>query len=151
MKDFLGRINVEETAEEVLSKDRNATLWDLIVKALSNSANIRPYIIWILSDLQIIESIARGHSADYIAESFGMKKHEVFAVCRTWGMYYWKETLDFDPLASYVKGEEFLSYKDRLKPILAQMPSDYIIENAISNVEKYWAVKEILDAWEEEK
>lgn len=151
MDEFLTKANITDMAEKIYKADKNSTLWDLVAHAIAESANIKPYIIWILSDFPVIEAIARGYGLDYVRDSLDIKRQDIVSTCRVWGLFYWTETLDFDPLLSYNSGMTVEEYKESLRPVLATMPSDDTIKNAINNVEKYRSIKELLDEWENEK
>jgi hypothetical protein len=148
---FLDNENLNSIAEKIYKTNKNSTLWDLVANAIAESANIKPYIIWILSDFPIIEAVARGYGLDYIRDSLEVKRQDIVSTCRVWGLFYWTETLDFSPLASYNSSMTAEEYKESLRPVLATMPYDDVIEHAISNVEKYRSIKELLDEWENEK
>lgn len=146
---FLGDIDITQIAEKVYSKNRNATLWDILVELFASQINAEPFIIWMLSDLPVIELVARGHSIDYIASYLEIHKKEVEQTCKVWGMSCMSETLDFDPVQVYKEGMTIKQFKEKISPLLLKMPSIETLEDVIINVEKYRSVKKLLDKWSE--
>lgn len=149
MEDILNSESLNKIAEEVYKHNKKATLWDVLVMVLSKQGNVEPFIIWILSDLSVVELVARGHSVNYIANFLEMPSKEVIATCNTWGMVGFKQTLDFDPVVVYNEGMTVIGFKAKLSPIVAIMPSDEMLEDAIINVEKYRSINKLLKEWEE--
>ncbi len=149
MNNFLGDINLDELVEEIYHRNPKATLWDVVVAVLSKKGNIEPYVIWILSDLPVIEMTAKGYPVDYISDFLQMNRKEVLTTCDTWGIIASAETLDFDPSQVYKSGMTVQELEDKLKPILPRLPSQETLENVILNMEKYLSVQELLDEWSE--
>lgn len=147
--DFLGEVNLDDLVEEVYRNDPKATLWDVVVAVLAKKGNIEPYVIWVLSDLPVIQMTASGMSLSYIAEFLEMHEKEVASTCKTWGIIPNKETLDFDPIKVYNVGMGVAEMQLKLDPVLARVPSVETLENVIINVDKYIRVKELLDEWGE--
>jgi hypothetical protein len=147
--DFLGEINLDDLVEEVYRTNPKATLWDVIVAVLAKRGNIEPYIIWILSDLPVIEMTAMGMSISYISEFLEMHEKEMVNTCKTWGIIPNKDTLDFDPIKVYNEGMGVAEMKAKLAPVVTYLPSDEALENVIINVDKYLRVKELLEEWGE--
>ena len=141
--------DISGMADEVYSKNKKATLWDVLVTVLSKKGNVEPFIIWILSDLPVLEAVAKGHSIDYISSFLDMPSREVVATCNVWGIRCFKQTLDFDPTMVYTDGMTMGEFMVKLDPILPSMPAQEILEDAIINVEKYRRVKELLEEWGE--
>lgn len=148
-KDFLGELNLDDLVEEVYRSNPKYTLWDVIVAVLSKRGNIEPYVIWILSDLPVIEMTATGLSLSYISEFLEMHEKEVASTCKTWGIIPNKETLDFDPIKVYNVGMGVAEMKAKLSPVVARLPLEETLENVIINVDKYLRVKELLEEWGE--
>ncbi len=147
--DFLGELNLDDLVEEVYRNNPKATLWDVIVSVLSKRGNIEPYIIWILSDLPVIEMTAMGMSLSYISEFLEIHEKEAASTCKTWGIIPNKETLDFDPIKVYNVGMGVAEMRAKLSPVLTYMPSNDALEDVIINVDKYLRVKELLEEWGE--
>ncbi len=143
--DFLGELNLDDLVEEVYRNNPKATLWDVIVSVLSKRGNIEPYIIWILSDLPVIEMTAMGLSLSYISEFLEVHEKEIASTCKTWGIIPNKETLDFDPIKVYNEGMGVGEMQAKLDLVLPNLPSVEALENAIINVDKYLRVKELLE------
>ena len=150
MEDILNNESLNKIAEEVYQRNKKATLWDIFVAILAKKGNVEPFVIWILSDLPVMGLVARGHSVNYIANFLEMPSREVASTCKVWGMAGFKQTLDFDPTMVYNERMTVAEFKTKLSPILAIMPSDETLEDAIINVEKYRSICKLLDAWEEE-
>lgn len=146
---FLGDINVDELVESIYQKNPKATLWDVIVAVLAEKGNIEPYVIWILSDLPVIEMTAKGYPVDYIAEFLEVHRKEVLTTCNTWGIIPNTDTLDFDPTQVYRSGMTVQELEGKLRPVLSKPLSQEALENIILNMEKYLSVKELLDEWSE--
>lgn len=144
---FLDDIDISEIADRVTSRNNKATLWDLLVEIFAKKGKVESFVIWILSDLPVIELTARGHGAQYIADFLEMSLKEVLTTCKIWGIIPNKETLDFDPYETYVRGMSPSDFRSRLKPFLAVLPPYEIFEDLIINVEKYIRIKELLDQW----
>lgn len=149
MEDILNSESLNKIADEVYQNNKKATLWDVLVMVLAKQGNVEPFIIWILSDLPVIELIAKGHSVNYVANFLEMPSREVTSTCRTWGMRGSKQTLDFDPVMVYNEDMTVDEFRAKLSPTLAVMPSDEILEDAIINVEKYRSISKLLKEWEE--
>lgn len=149
MSNFLDTTNVEDIAGEVYKKNPDATLWDIIVAILSDKGNVQPYIIWMLSDFPVIELVARGMSVSYIQDLLQMERKDIIGTCKTWGITPQKETLDFDPIRVYTAGMGEAGLRAKLNSVLAIMPTDEVLKCSIINVEKYLAIKDLLDKWEE--
>ncbi len=143
--DFLGEVNLDDLVEEVYRNDPKATLWDVVVAVLAKKGNIEPYVIWVLSDLPVIQMTASGMSLSYIADFLQMHEKEVASTCKTWGIIPNKETLDFDPIKVYNVGMGVSEMRAKLDPVLPNVPSVETLENAIINVNKYLRVQELLD------
>ncbi len=144
-KDFLGDINLDDLVEKVYRNNPQSTLWDVIVAVLAKKGNIEPFIIWVLSDLPVIEMTARGMSLSYIAEFIEVHEKEIASICKTWGIIPNKETLDFDPIKVYNDGMSVGEMQARLDPVLTYVPSIELLENVIINVDKFLRVKELLE------
>jgi hypothetical protein len=145
-------LNDEElnlVAEKVYAKNKKATLWDVLVQVLAEKGNVEPFVIWILSDLPVLEAVAKGHSLDYIASFLDMPHREVIATCNVWGVQCFRQTLDFDPTLVYNVDMTMEEFQVKLDPILPSMPATEVLEDAIINVEKYRSVKELLEEWGE--
>ncbi len=149
MEDILSSKSLNKIADEVYRHNKKATLWDVLVRVLAKQGNVEPFIIWILSDLPVIELVAKGHSVNYVANFLEMPSREVTATCKTWGMSGSKQTLDFDPVMMYNEGMTVDEFRAKLSPTMAVMPSDEILEDAIINVEKYRSISKLLKEWEE--
>jgi len=149
MEDILNSESLNKIADEVYKNNKKATLWDVLVMVLAKQGNVEPFIIWILSDLSVIELVARGHSMNYIANFLEMPSKEVASTCKTWGMRGFKQTLDFDPVMVYNEGMTVDEFRAKLSPTVAIMPSDEILEDAIINVEKHRSINKLLKEWEE--
>ena len=149
MNNFLGDFNLDDLVEYIYHINPNATLWYVVVALLSKKGNIEPYVIWILSDLPVIEMTAKGYPVDYISDFLQMNRKEVLTTCDTWGIIASVETLDFDPSQVYKSGMTVQELEDKLKPILPRLPSQETLENVILNMEKYLSVQELLDEWSE--
>jgi hypothetical protein len=145
MSNFLGDINLDELVESIYRRDPKATLWDVVVAVLAEKGNIEPYVIWILSDLPVLEMTAKGHTIDYIAEFLELHRKEVLTTCATWGIIPNTETLDFDPTQVYRSGMTVQELEAKVKPVLASALSQETLENVILNMEKYLRVVELLD------
>jgi hypothetical protein len=149
MEDILNNKSLSKIAEEIYQKNKKATLWDVLVIVLSKHGNVEPFIIWILSDLPVMELTAKGHSVNYIASFLEMPSREVVSTCKTWGMRCFKQTLDFDPTLVYNDGMTVEAFAAKLEPVISVMPSNEILEDAIINVEKYRSIIKLLKEWEE--
>ncbi len=136
-------------ADGVYSKNKKATLWDVLVEVLSQKGNVEPFVIWILSDLPVLEAVAKGHSVSYISSFLDMPSKEVVATCHVWGIRCFRQTLDFDPTEVYNDDMTMEEFMVKLDPILPSMPAVEILEDAIINVEKYRRVRELLEEWNE--
>lgn len=136
-------------AEKVYTKNKKATLWDVLVEVLAEKGNMEPFVIWILSDLPVLEAVAKGHSLSYIASFLEMPQREVIATCNVWGIQCFRHTLDFDPTLVYNDGMTMEEFQVKLDPILPSMPATEVLEDAIINVEKYRRVRELLEEWGE--
>lgn len=146
---FLDDIDISEIADKVTSRNKKATLWDLLVEIFAKKGKVESFVIWILSDLPVIELTAKGHGVQYIADFLEMPLKEVLTTCKVWGIIPNKETLDFDPYETYVRGMSPDDFRERLKPFLSVLPPYEIFEDLIINVEKYIRIKELLDEWTE--
>ncbi len=149
VKDFLGDVNLDDLVEEVYRNNPKATLWDVIVAVLAKKGNIEPYVIWILSDLPVIQMTAAGMSLSYVSEFLEMHEKEVVSTCKTWGIIPNKETLDFDPIKVYNDGMGVAEMRAKLSPVVTRLPSNEALEDVIINVDKYLRVKELLEEWGE--
>lgn len=136
-------------AEGVYKNNKKATLWDVLVQVLAQKGNVEPFVIWILSDLPVLEAVAKGHSVDYISSFLDMPHREIIATCNVWGIRCFRHTLDFDPTLVYTDGMTMGEFMTKLDPILPSMPAQEILEDAIINVEKYRRVTELLEEWGE--
>lgn len=150
MEDFLDNESLSKIAEEIYKTNKKATLWDVFVVVLSRKGNVEPFVIWILSDLPVMELVAKGHSINFIANVLEMPAKEVISTCKVWGMVGFKQTLDFDPTMVYNDGMTVDEVRARLSPTLATMPSDEMLEDAMINVGKYRSIVKLLKEWEEE-
>jgi hypothetical protein len=149
-KKIFSDLDLNKIAEDVWrNKGNKATLWDVLVQVLAEKANTEPFIIWMTSDFAVIEMVARGHGADYIANVLEVPKREILNTCTTWGMECFSQTLDFDPVLVYTSDMTMGEYKDKLRPALYYLPDDDVLEDTIINVEKYRSVKKLLDEWRE--
>lgn len=126
-------------ADVLYDKNKNATLWDVIVMYLSNKGNIEPCILWILSDLQVLELIARGYSVQDISEELSMSKSSIKSISEVWGMSVPEYTLSYDPLSYYSEATGCL---------INELPEN-ITNSEKENLEKYIKVKQLLNEWEE--
>ena len=151
MSNFLDTTNLEDIAGKVIKENPNATLWDIIVALLSHKSNVQSYIIWMLSDFPVIELVARGMNVGYIQDFLQMERKDILGTCKTWGLTPQKETLDFDPIQVYTVGMGEAGLRAKLDPILVPMPTEEVLKSVIINIEKYLAIKDLLDKWEGEK
>lgn len=145
---FLDLVDISTIAEQVYKNDKSSTLWDVLVAVMSQNGNIKPYIIWILSDYQIIEAIAKGFEIDTVSGMLGLTREDILHTCRTWGLLPVKDTLDFDPLGVYKENMTVLDLQMTLKDITSESISQNTLENIIINVRKFLAIKKLLDEWE---
>jgi hypothetical protein len=151
MSNFLDTTNLDSIAEKAYKENPDATLWDIIVSILSYKGNVAPYIIWMLSDFPVIELVARGMNVGYIQEFLQMERKDILGTCKTWGLTPQKETLDFDPIQVYTVDMGEAGLRAKLDPIVVPMPTEEVLKSVIINVEKYLALKDLLDKWEGEK
>lgn len=151
MSNFLDTTNLEDITDKIYKENPDATLWDIIVAILSLKGNVQSYLIWMLSDLPVVELVARGMNVGYIQDFLQMERKDILGTCKTWGLVPQKETLDFDPIQVYTVGMGEAGLRAKLDPVLVPMPTDEALKSAIINVEKYLAIRDLLDKWEGEK
>jgi hypothetical protein len=140
---------LNEIATRIYNLNEDATLWDVIVAYLSAKGNIEPCVIWILSDIQLLEMLARGYEVGYISQYLNISPYEIRRVAKIWGMYCMDSTLDFDPLVIYKEGMTVQDMKLKLNGVTTFCPEIFSLEKCFNNVEKYINIKNLLDKWEE--
>lgn len=142
---------IDDMGIEILRNNPDATIWDILVEILSKGNLEEKYKIWILSDIETLELVARGHSIYYIAEYLSLSTQEINAKCRIWGMVPLDDTSDFDPVEMYSPFMEFLDYSVSLEPFRESMHiTDEQLRLSYENAKRYITIKELLDQWEDE-
>jgi hypothetical protein len=145
---FLNDEDLYKIANEVMKKNPQATLWDMFVYILTCQCSVDPSILWILSDLPIIELVAKGYNLQYISDFLMVNKATVEKICETWNLFLFEHTLDFDPVEVYAEDMTFEDLQRKLRPVLAIMPNAKTLQESLSNAQKYHNIRKFLDEQE---
>jgi hypothetical protein len=140
---------IEAIASKVYKHNKDATLWDVIVEYISKKGNTEPYILWILSEFEVLHLIAKGFDAPQISRALHIPITTVEKTSKIWGVSCMEQTLDFDPLHVYDEGMTAEDMSNKMFLVSPFVPNIRILKTCVGNIEKYLAVKNLLDEWEE--
>jgi hypothetical protein len=146
----LESIDLKGIANKVYSENPKATIWNILVELLSRGEDREKYRIWILSELPIIESVARGYSGRLIQEIYNLSLRSFEKLCNYWKLEPVEEVLDFDPLEVYTEEMTPFDLEMKVSPFVIETPSIEEIEKCINNIKIYKEIIEYLNELEEE-
>ena len=143
--------NLKDIVDKVYAKNPEATIWDILVELFSDGENKGKYKIQILSELPVVEAVARGYNFRWIQDAYDMSYVTVRRICNHWGLEPLKEILDFDPLKIYTDGMVADQLKIAIIPVIHTLPSVDDLETCINNIKIYKDIVEYLNDLEEEE
>ncbi len=145
MGNRLDRLDFYLMAEKVYDRNPKATIWEMLVEIISDGDRLKASRVWILSDLPILESIARGFDSIWIKGKYQLSKQSLDSICNLWRMTLIQGTVDFDPLEVYVDGMTSSQMMDKIRWTGIWMPTSDELDICISNVEKYKLIIKYLE------
>ncbi|KKN45705.1 hypothetical protein LCGC14_0680230 [marine sediment metagenome] len=145
MGNRLDRLDFYSMAEKVYDRNPEATIWEMLVEIISDGDRLKASRVWILSDLPILESIARGFDSIWIKGKYQLSKQSLDSICNLWRMTLIQGTVDFDPLEVYVDGMTSSQMMDKIRWTGIWMPTSDELDICISNVEKYKLIIKYLE------
>ncbi len=143
--------NLKDIVDKVYVKNPEATIWDILVELFSDGENKGKYKIQILSELPVVEAVARGYNSRWIQDAYDMGYVTVRRIYNHWGLKPLKEISDFDPLKIYTDGMTAEQLKIALVPIIQVLPSKNDLKTCINNIKIYKDIVEYLNDLEEEE
>lgn len=124
-----------------------STLWNAFIEITKDVKE--PFITTLIADLDILEFISRGYSANSISNRLGISSKSVFDVAFTWGFEVLEETLDLDSLDIYISTITYDDFQDTFGVISPVRLPDRILRLVYENCERYVQLKEILEKYDE--
>ncbi len=143
--------NLNDIADKVYAANPEATIWDILVEIFSEGKNKDKYRIQILSELPVVEAVARGYNFQWIRDAYDMGYRTIGKICKHWGLEPLRDISDFDPLKIYTEGMTAEQLKTTLIPIIHMLPSMDDLKICINNIEIYKDIVEYLNDLEEEE